>query len=254
MDGENGVSGSTGAARRAAARAGGQLKLCSHVWGDGRRRSDDHGWFARDHRQRWLHVASGGEGRGDARGRVQEGGSGSANLLRGEFGGPRSSQLANRADEAMSDVASSLAPNGAPEAAPEWASAHPDLRRAAYDLRAESRARTIHAALQKLDLLPASQTTLRIHVLGANFRESADPALAFAPLLALLEGSDLEHLELLLCGPNCCLEEPEADAAAKPSAPAAAARESWWRSLLMSRLRAASPPPAPAAPAPPRCA
>ena len=116
----------------------------------------------------------------------------------------------------------------------------------------DQRARTIHAALQKLDLLAASQTTLRIHVLGANFRESADPALAFAPLLALLEDSAVEDLELLLCGPNCCLEEPEADAAAKPSAPAAAAREPWWRSLFMSRLRAASPPPPAPAPAPPR--
>ena len=113
-----------------------------------------------------------------------------------------------------------------------------------------SHERTIHAALHRLDLLAASQTTLRIHVLGANFRESADPTLAFAPLLALLEDSTVDHLELLLCGPNCCLEEPEADAAAKPSAPAAAAREPWWRSLFMSRLRA-PPPPAPA-PAPPR--
>ena len=151
----------------------------------------------------------------------------------------------------LATTSAPLAPTGAPEDASEWASAHPALRHAAYELRAESRARTIHLALQKLDLLAASQTTLRIHVLGANFRESADPALAFAPLVALLEGSDVEHLELLLCGPNCCLEEPEADAAAKPSAPAAAAREPWWRSLFMSRLRAALPPPAPA-PAPPR--
>jgi hypothetical protein len=154
----------------------------------------------------------------------------------------------------MSAVASptSSAPTGAPEDASEWASAHPALRRAAYDLRAESRARTIHAALRRLDLLAPSQTTLRIHVLGANFRESADPALAFAPLLALLEDCDVDRLELLLCGPNCCLEEPEADAAAKPSAPAPAAREPWWRSLFMGRLRTASPPPAPPAPAPPR--
>ena len=67
----------------------------------------------------------------------------------------------------MSAVASpcSSAPSGTPEDASEWASAHPALQRAAYDLRAESRARTIHAALQKLDLLAASQTTLRIIVL-----------------------------------------------------------------------------------------
>ena len=141
-------------------------------------------------------------------------------------------------------AAASAATSAAPEAAPEasaWASAPPRPQGEPSEQRAASRARTIHAALHRLDLLAASQTTLRIHVLGANFRESADPALAFAPLLALLEDSTVDHLELLLCGPNCCLEEPEADAAAKPSAPAAAAREPWWRSLFMSRLRAASP-------------
>ena len=125
-------------------------------------------------------------------------------------------------------VACSSAPTRAEDAS-GWASAHPALRHAAYELRAESRARTIHAALQKLDLLAASQTTLRIHVLGANFRESADPALAFAPLLALLEDCDVEHLVLLLCGPNCCLEEPEADA---PQTPQQISSGSWqlWQS------------------------
>ncbi len=79
-----------------------------------------------------------------------------------------------------------------------------------------SRAFTLHAALERLNLLDAgaveaADTTLHCHLLGADRREGCDArsaAATFAPLCELLAGSGWREVVLLLCGPNCTPPPP----------------------------------------------
>ena len=85
--------------------------------------------------------------------------------------------------------------------------------------RQSSRALTIVAALERLDLLanPPSDGHLIIHILGADTREGSSfsqTAAVFLPLCERLRDSSIYTVDLLLCGPNC------ASATASQSRPA----------------------------------
>ena len=91
--------------------------------------------------------------------------------------------------------------------------------------RRASAARTVHAALDRLGLLGAEASTLRVHILGADAREgqcARSSAATFGPLLALLAPTACTELEILLCGPNCC--NPAARVADTDGAPTREAR------------------------------
>jgi hypothetical protein len=90
----------------------------------------------------------------------------------------------------------------------------PDTAPAPSSSRQESRAHTVYAALQRLNLLSEDDrvgaggcgSVLRIDIIGADHREGNNPPATmavFAPLCARLAGTRWSVLELLLCGPNC---------------------------------------------------
>lgn len=73
--------------------------------------------------------------------------------------------------------------------------------------RQSSRGFTLHAALERLNLLAvAASPQLIIHVIGADSREGCsalESASVFAGLCARLVGSPCCDVHILLCGPNC---------------------------------------------------
>ena len=79
--------------------------------------------------------------------------------------------------------------------------------------RANSRALTIHAALERLGLLSGepSSTCLVLHLLGADAREGSslsETAALFAPLCEALVDTCWLEVDVLLCGPNCVTAAP----------------------------------------------
>ena len=121
-------------------------------------------------------------------------------------------------------VANGVAAEHAPGAAHSWSDA--DASRS----RELSRARTIHAALERLGLLDAGDARvggdLRLALAGADDREGSTPAAsaaALGALCALLEHGPWRSILVLLVGPNCAGAEAETFApavAATATAPA----------------------------------
>ena len=128
----------------------------------------------------------------------------------------------------MNSMADAIANGVAAEHAPVAAHSWPDADAARS--RELSRARTIHAALERLGLLDAGDARvggdLRLALVGADDREGSTPAAsaaALGALAALLEHGPWRSILVLLVGPNCAGAEAETFApavAATATAPA----------------------------------